>query len=285
MGAFTDMAQKAEILDQVFHWPPVDTAFVAGRWHRDRYTAEGFAVEAKVHLKALMTRQAGAPKKFLVIARARSGTTLLKDLLNANPAVQCDGEVLHRGKLAPLAFLKAMARKSSAQAYGAKFLSYQMVQVQRLRDPVGFLRAAHADGFKLIHLTRDTFGQAMSLSRSHMKQQYHSSGGAKHSEAIELPTDWFVRRLEWNDMLLRYETACLESLPHLRLSYDADLQEAAHQQGAASRVFDYIGVPDAPVSTTLNKILPADPRAVLANYDDLADAVRMAGLGHLLPDL
>lgn len=277
------MGHEANILEQVFDWPPVDTPYIAGRWHRDRFTAEGFWVEAKVNLRSLVADRNPEMSKFLVIARARSGTTLLKELLNSNPAVQCDGEVLHRGKVAPLAFLNALARKSSAQAYGAKFLSYQMVQVQRLRDPIRFLRDVDAAGFKLIHLTRDTFWQAMSLSRSHAKRQYHSSKGAEHSEAVRLPTDWFVKRLEWNDMLLRYEEACMESLPHLRLSYDSDLQSAERQQATASRVFEFIGVPDAPVSTKLTKILPADPRAVLANYDELAEAVRTAGLGHLLP--
>lgn len=278
------MGQDAEILNKVYHWPPVDTHYVAGRWHRDRFTAEGFWVEAKVHVRNLVSGRNRDVTKFLVIARARSGTTLLKELLNSNPAVQCDGEVLHRGKVAPLAFLNAMAGKSTAQAYGAKFLSYQMVQVQRLSDPVDFLRRANADGFKLIHLVRDTFWQSMSLSRSHMKQQYHSSTGAKHSEAVYLPPDWFVERMEWHDMLLRYENACLESLPHLRLTYEDDLQDSDKQQATASRVFDYIGVPDAPVSTRLNKILPSDPRAVLENFDELAEAIRAAGMGHLLPE-
>mgnify|MGYP000492331937 CR=1 FL=1 len=59
--------------------PPVGDPYVLGRWHRDRVSARGYLLEARVALKALVVR--GRPERFLILARPRSGTTLLYRLL------------------------------------------------------------------------------------------------------------------------------------------------------------------------------------------------------------
>ena len=71
--------------------PPVGDPYVLGRWHRDRVSARGYLLEARVALKALVVR--GRPERFLILARPRSGTTLLYRLLDQVPGLECDGEM------------------------------------------------------------------------------------------------------------------------------------------------------------------------------------------------
>ncbi len=278
---------ETDILAQVMSAPPVDTTYVAGRWHHDRATLYGYWIEARVLASMLLQRQPGAENRFLIIGRARSGTTLLTDLLNAHLAVQCDREVLHFALARPAAHLERLAAKCPCGTYGAKLLSYQMVQVHRMADPRGFLAGLAGRGWRLIHLERDTFAQTLSLHKAQGSGRYHSDQGtrAKPSGPLVLEPEDFARRLEWNDLLLRYEHWCLQDLTHLHVSYDRDLATAEQQSAAMARIFDWIGVPDAPVQTTLEKVLPPDPTRLIANFDAVADAVRARGLGHLLPAL
>jgi len=287
----------SDIISRVLSHAPVDTRYVGGLWHPGRASLRGLWTEARVlgaSLTAPMNRDVG---KFLIISRARSGSTLLTQLLNSHPQVRCDREVLARRVLFPRAYLNRLAHKNTATAYGAKLLSYQMAQVQRFRDPAGFLAGLGQDGFRFIHLQRDTFAQTVSLAMAQSRRFFHQktdpgAGVGKHipeTEAkkarapVQVDVEDFIRRLEWNDMLLDYERHCLRDLPHLVIAYETGLQSPEAQQQTADQVFDWIGVPAAPVSGGLKKILPPDPTAMIANYDALATQMRQRGLDRLLP--
>lgn len=268
--------------------PPVDTRYVAGRWHRNSLSLRGYYTEARVWASSLRMPANAGVKPFLIIARARSGSTLLTRLLNAHPDVHCAGEVISRRVLAPELFLRNLARKSKTAAYGAKLLSFQMVQVQRLQDPVAFLGRLDRRGFRFIHLERDTFAQTLSLTMAQKNSLYHRKEGrpdrgAGGSAPVEIDIPDFLRRLEWAELLLEYERFCLRGFDHLHLSYETDLEDEARHQATADRIFDWIGVPSAPVSGGMRKVLPSDPARVIGNYDALAARMQDAGLGHLLP--
>jgi len=287
----------SDIISRVLSHAPVDTRYIGGLWHPGRVSLRGIWTEARVlgaSLTAPVNRDVG---KFLIISRARSGSTLLTQLLNTHPQVRCDREVLAKRVLFPRAYLNRLAHKNTAAAYGAKLLSYQMVQVQRFRDPAGFLARLEQDGFRFIHLQRDTFAQTVSLAMAQSRRFFHQktdpgAGVGKHipeAEAkkarapVQVDVEDFIRRLEWNDMLLEYEHYCLRALPHLVMSYEEGLQDPQTQQQAADRGFDWIGVPSAPVRGGLKKTLPPDPTAMIANYDALATRMRLLGFDRLLP--
>lgn len=261
-----------------------DFAPVAGR-HADNKALSGYKTEAKVWLSAMLKPRNRDVKKFLIIARARSGSTLLTELLNNHPDVVCDREVLVKKVKAPVAYLENLARKSTAKAYGAKLLSYQMVLVQDFHDPKGFLTQLQDRDYKFIHLKRDTFAQTVSLTRAQASGLYHmrdAKTDAKRQAAIE--REEFVRRLQWNAKLAEYEEHCLQGFTALDVTYETDLLDSATQQPTADRVFNYLGLPSANVGVRLKKVLPSDPRSALENYSEIADAVAEAGLAHLLPD-
>jgi hypothetical protein len=285
-----------DIVARVLSHPTVDTHYRFRRWHRDRATLRGIRTEARVWASNLISESNPDVRKFLVICRARSGSTLLTRLLDNHPDVRFGREVLSKRVLFPTQFLHHLASKSPTSVYGAKLLSYQMVQVQKFQDPIKFLKRLQADGFFLIHLRRDTFAQTLSLMMAQSNAMFHKyddTAGGEESGAKKPATDQlglthidvedFLRRLEWSQMLLTYEEHCLRDLPHLTLNYEADLQDAEQQQATANRIFKLMKVPPIPVSAALKKILPQDPSAIIANYDALTAAMRARGFADLVP--
>lgn len=264
--------------------PPVDTKYVAGRWHHDRVTPRGFWVEAKVYAKSLISPY-NHNKRFLIIGRARSGTTLLTRLLNEHSKVHCDGEILHRNVAAPQFLFDRMAGKSSASVYGAKLLSYQMVQVHRMRDPRAFLGKLVDQGVFLIHLKRNTFHQTLSLLMAQTRNQYHSDQGAgRPREKYTIDAQNFVDRLIWSEALLTYERAALDGLCECALDYDRDLTDAQTQRATAEVLFDRLSVQNEPITIALKKVLSKDPGDTIENYDEVCSALKNAGLEHLMPE-
>ncbi len=284
-----------DIVTKALSHAPVDTTYVAGRWHPARASLRGIWTEARVYAASLIRPANTHAEKFLILCRARSGSTLLTQLLNAHPDVTCDREVLARRVLAPRRYLRTLAHKNDKPVYGAKLLSYQMVQVQRFQAPRRFLAALHTDGFRFIHIERDSFAQTLSLSMAQSSKVFHQSTKAGVGKAqwqtaqtgartpVTLDIDDFIRRLSWSILLLDYERYCLQDLPHLHLSYDTDLQDSGAHQATADRVCAWIQARPAPVSGALRKLLPSDPRAVIANYDALTARMAEAGLGDYIP--
>jgi LPS sulfotransferase NodH len=263
--------------------PPVDTEYIAGRWHKDRVTLKGYGLEARVFAKSLVTPR-NLNKRFLVIGRARSGTSLLTKLLNQHSEIQCDGEVLQKKVIAPAILLDRLAGKSRAPAYGAKLLSYQMVQTYRIRDPNRFLDGIASRGFVLIHLTRNTFFQTLSLMVAQMRWQFHSDTGATRlTDPIHLDPEDFVNRIEWNEALLDYENAAFSGLDHLLIRYEIDLAGPAEQLRTLDSICGKLGVAPENVAIPLEKVLPTDPKHIIANYDEVVTRLEARGFGNLVP--
>lgn len=259
---------------------PVGDPYVLGRWHHDRLTWKGYAFETRVFLKSLIRRN--DTQRFLMLGRPRSGTTLLQRLLNQVPAIHCDGEVLHHAVLDPRGFLNRLAGIKTSRAWGCKLLSYQMLEVQRIPDPRGFLEGLREDGFRLIHVRRNSYDQALSLSVAQAGGEYHLGKGSDAPvRHLSLDPAGFVDQLRWNLAMLDYETRLLADLPHLVVDYDTDLKDRTRHQSTVDRICAWLGLASGPVAADLART--ADRRRI-DNLDALHAALRQAGLGAVLND-
>lgn len=275
----------ADIFQTIHDLPPVDTQFVAGRWHHDRVSPTGFLMEARIFAKSLVSRPNRDVTKFMIIGRARSGSTLLTRLLNSHSQVRCDGEMLKCNVIDPVGLAVRLAEKSAARTYGFKFLSYQMVQIHRMRDPRRFLDRMQDKGFRFIHLQRETLAQTLSLTVAQTSQRYHSDrhGGAQVAgPRIRLDPADFVMRIAWSEALLAYENASLKDVAHFPVHYESDLSEAEAQGTTAVRLFDWLGVVPETATSGLRKMLPTAPDDIVENWSDVVAALDAAGHGHLL---
>ena len=245
--------------------PPIGDPYVLGRWHKDRASWRGYAFEARVHAKSLFVRN--RPRRFLMVGRPRSGTSLLRRLLNQVPDIHCDGEMLHHAVLAPRVFLNRLAGIKKAAAYGSKILSYQMFEVQMITAPDRFLEALIADGYTLIHVRRETFDQALSLSIAQAGHGYHMrADGADQSHEVTVDPARFEAQMHHMAAMLDYEDLLFSQLPHITVQYESDLKEAAQHQPTVDRICAAIGVPSGPVAADLKRV---SERRVVTNLDVL----------------
>ncbi len=260
--------------------PPEGDPYVLGRWHKDRATWKGYAFEARVHAKGFLGRK--QLKKFLMVGRPRSGTTLIARLLNQVPHIHCDGEVLHHAVLAPRAFLNRLASIKPTQAYGAKLITYQMFEVQKIADPLSFFEQLLADGFTLIHLRRGSFAQSLSLSVAQQVQQYHiGTDGPAPQQQLTLDPQAFVRQVTWNTCMLDYEDLLFSRLPHVQVDYEAHLQDADQHQATVDRICAAIGVESGSVKADLQR---TGTRTKVENKADLLAALQDAGMQDVEPE-
>lgn len=259
-------AWRRELAEHPVHGiAPVGAPYVLGRWHKDRASLRGYAFEARVLAKSLFVRN--APRKFLMVGRPRSGTTLLRGLLNQIDGLHCDGEMLHHAVFAPHRFLNRLAGIKSARVYGSKLLTYQIFEVQRIADVPGFFEALVADGYRLIHVRRATFDQSLSLTVAQSGSRYHiRAGEAGERRTLSIAPDLFARQLRHNRAALAYEDRLFSELPHLRVQYEDDLQTAARHQPTVDRLCDALGIASGPVTADLSRV---SDRTVVRNLDSL----------------
>lgn len=232
-----------------------------------------YLTEARVYGKALISPIVENQKKFIIIARARSGTTLLVDMLNSHPEMDCEYEILSSGKVFPIQTICAHARKSQGLAYGAKILSYQMVQVHRIKDPVNFMHKLAARGFRFIHLERNTIHQCFSLAVAQASKRYHRISSDTLETTVKLNPQEMVRRVRWNLKLLDYERRSLSYVDHLSLKYEDDLNASECHQAAADKVFEYLGISSHPISVRLQKMITKSLNQTVTNYTEVIDAI------------
>ena len=249
--------------------------------HPHRLRISGLKMEARVWLKA--RRRDDRPKPFLIYGRPRSGTTLLVKLMDQVPGLRCDGELLHDFILRPEGFLRDLPKRAGPdiKAYGVKLLSYQLMEVQRVHRPLAFFDALLAMDYALVHLTRDSWGQTLSLVKAQTSGLYFGETAGR--EELTLNPEAFLASLRWNEAMLAYERAVMAHLPHLALHYDNDLKDAAQHQQVVDRLCSALGLPTAQVTATLERTGGKSGPQKVVNMDAVKAHVAEAGLGHLIP--
>ncbi|WP_143103377.1 hypothetical protein [Albimonas pacifica] len=255
-----------------------------GRWHPDVFARHGYVHEAGALVKRLLVGGREGPN-FVIFGRARSGSTLLVKLLGQVEDIHCRGEALHFGVLAPRAHLARLAALRKAPVHGCKLLSYQLVEVQRMRSVAAFLRGLVEDGTVLIHLTRGTLAQATSLAVAQQTALYHVGRGAGAGRApVHLDPQAFVAQARMQLGLLQMERAALSGLPHMQVDYERDLLPAEAHQPTIDRICARLGARPGPVESPLRKILSPRLEEAVANAGEILAALEENGLGRLIAE-
>jgi LPS sulfotransferase NodH len=252
--------------------------------HPHRLTARALPMEAKVWAKSLLRND--DPKPFLIYGRPRSGTTLLVRLLDQVPAVRCDGELLHNFLVSPVRFLRRLPRRAGpdVQAYGVKLISYQLMEVQRIRRPLAFFDKVAGYGYGVVHLTRDTWDQTLSLAKAQASGLYFTNKARSAPRTLRLDPDRFLALLRWNEAMLAYEKAVMAHVEHFQVCYEHGLSKAPHHQPTIDELCAYLGIPSAEVGVNMRRTGGKTGLQKVENLEDLAAHVRRSNLAHLVPD-
>jgi LPS sulfotransferase NodH len=118
--------------------------------------------------------------RFVIVSGPRTGSELLRELLDSLADVRCEGELLQQPRRWPLAYVNGRAALGGlgGRAWGCKILdSHLHLGLVQSRPPGHrLLPALVDDGWTVIHLQRqDLLAQALSFLRA-MDGQWHFRG-------------------------------------------------------------------------------------------------------------
>lgn len=250
--------------------------------HPDRFRLRNLPMEAKVLVKSLLHHD--TPKPFVIYGRPRSGTTLLVRLLDQVPRIRCDGELLHYFLVDPTGLLARLPRRAGPDiaAYGVKLISYHLLEVQRIRRPLAFFDGIGARGYSVLHLTRNTWDQTLSLTKAQKSHVYFTD--ADKLAPLHIDPEIFLKSLRWNEDMLAYERKIMAHTPHLHIDYDADLRIEEGHQPCIDRICAYLGTSSATVTAKTRRTGGQSGLQKVNNLEELVAHVRRSDLAHLVPE-
>lgn len=224
--------------------------------------------------------------KFTIFSLDRSGSTLLGSLLNAHPAIHCDGELFNpdhwraRPQRWLLPWLQHYPRpyiglRTLAAAYGRRVAAYGFkLKMDQLAATAAILARLQRNGWQLLYLERlSLFDQTISALVASHTNRYHQRVGAEESllAPFVIPPSTFQAALQSRVARLRQCELIVATLPHLKLVYEEDLQAASAWAATVACICTYLHLPLAPtpVTTTLRKTWRQPYCELISNYTEL----------------
>ena len=215
--------------------------------------------------------------RFVVFSQSRSGSSLLAELLDHHPEIDCAAEIYRLGPAFPHAYRHAEERVSEAPVFGFKLQVHHLDNELRLRpaEIERFIERLAAERYKFIYLKREnSLRQVVSdLLRRAGGPTYLRSNEASTVTRLRVDVDKVMKRLEVRGNYWQLAERLLEPTEHIDLSYETDLQEQSAQQPTLDRVFAFLGLPSAAVATTMRRINAKPLSDLIDNYEELQAAL------------
>jgi hypothetical protein len=213
--------------------------------------------------------------RFVLFGQGRTGSELLRSLLNTHPRVRCEGEILARPRLFPAAFVEGHARASDRPAYGFKAKVYQLSEDQHL-DPRAFVRRLTGDGWQVVYLyRRNLLRQALSNVVARHRRAYHRKAGQDGPglPKVRVDCDALLRSMTNRRNFLAEEHRVLDGVPHVEVVYEDDLLPGERHQQAADRVFRHLGLEPVEIRTDHLRVTSDRLADFVDNHEEVAACV------------
>jgi len=274
--------------------PPLRRAAIRTvRWG-DRTAAQTHIKEFWIYSRRSGRRLVGTDHdpnvRFIIYGQGRSGSSVLLDLIGSHPDVYCESEIFNRKVAArliwPMHYLQARAALSPQPVYGCKMKIYQMTDDQSIEDPHRFMQDLHSDGWKVIHLVReDLFRKALSLVVAETRGQFldRRQDSGSGVSTIRIDPARLAEAMRERRSADEAEQAALEGIPHIRVTYESDLLDAANHQAVSDRVLAYLGLESAPVETRYVKTSRSHVSDYVSNYAEMCEFLSQTELSSYLP--
>lgn len=239
------------------------------------YSFNSIKDEVTHQIRSFSFRNSTPEKKFLMFAFGRSGSELLRSLINSHPDIYCDGEIfLKKNTVFPRRYLDNRTKVYGKKIYGYKAKVYQLDSQYKREDTVE--AKFFTDDFKIIYLRRKNFfRQALSVLLGHQRKIWHDfEADPLNNSRFAIDCDELLSRIETIERFEKREMELLEGEDYLYINYEKDLYSGENHQKTADRVFEYLGVESVPVTTKFHKTTPEDPSDFIENYEEVYTTIK-----------
>ncbi|MCK5523308.1 MAG: hypothetical protein KAI83_09265 [Thiomargarita sp.] len=242
------------------------------------------------YLLALFKKTKEPDSKFIIFSKGRTGSNLLRTLLNSHPEIVCEGDILLRLYVRILSlklYIKGRIAKNPTNVYG-----FQLQRAQLNHEKIeakDFLSDLHNNGWKIIYLRRkNRFRQKISskiaISRNQWLYSSKSNSEPSTSFKVHVDTQELLTELENAENAALKDKADLKEIPYIEIIYEDDLLKAGQHQKTADKIFDFLGVQSAPVETNMIKTPYQNLAEVIENYDEITALLSKTKYAHYLEE-
>ena len=229
--------------------------------------------------------------KFVLFAQGRSGSALLRDLLNAHPDVYCDGEIFvldknhikaqQMSKLIrkyPVEYVGTQSQFTRKSFYGFTFMDYH------LPDPEQLIKNLYISDWKIIYVSRnDILNQCFSNLVAEKSNFYHrKSDDPSPNKRFHISKERLIDELNWWKQRREKEESILKGINSHRIIYEEHLQDQNKWAQTTQNLFEYIGAKPSPVTSNLKKTYNKQYSEIIENYNELIEMLKTSSFAHFL---
>jgi hypothetical protein len=232
----------------------------------------------------------GDPVRFFILAAGRTGSTRLRLLLDSHPFAKCHGE-LFGGNLSTLAepgspFHAQLLRERSTSpaeflhlraldAGGAQAVGFKILYHQLTCEWPGLLEAALADReVRVVHLVRRNglkrFLSEYFVGTVTQKNLFFENEALPSIQPVFIPVETLLSNIEMLDRESEKLRGLFRNHPFHEIAYEDSLDDNGP---AMCSILDFLNLPPASLSVPIKKNLPDDPARLIANFQEVEEAL------------
>lgn len=240
---------------------------------------------------------------FLIISAQRSGSTLIRTMLDSHPAISCYGEVFlptyrkqysfynylsqaGHSKVVSVILRSPLVTTFLDQLYSAKqsvAIGFKIMYDQASYRPYKFpmvLTYARKNGIKVIHLVREnSFRVCLSRQFARASKTYHISE-TQNQSALTIDIPLLLSEIKLLEQKKSWCRSKLKRLDSIEVCYETFI---ANKPNESVRILNFIGVDESlELHSPLQKVLTAPINEAVINYTELSLAIKNAGYGKFL---
>jgi hypothetical protein len=241
--------------------------------HR-RYVRQVKRRRLKIYLRPLFRRTYPTRERFILLSQMRSGSHLVRSLVNAHPSVHCDAEIFATvPTVIPRLLLKNAMGAREEPVYGF-MLKPNHPAITQGSTTAHWIEWMQHEGFKLVHVQReDRLRQALSCHLAIQRQVWIvKKGVSKGVQPLRIDPEEILGIRTFIDSWKDSEEEWVSTLPSISFSYERDLESPERHQETADAIFDFLGLESVPVAAQIQRVLPPDPREYVTNWEEVAAA-------------
>lgn len=218
---------------------------------------------------------------FVLIARGRSGSTCLLDILDCHPQILTDPHTFFDYSKLPLYFPDNKLVFSSKNIRGYKFNTQARGMLENAANAETARRELQTlidSGVKVIYLERNNvvkraISSLVAKSRKQFNFRKDKQAQVVPLTSLHIDPEALIEHIKYCEAQNLFDRSVIANLPHICLTYEEDLaQETCHQE-ALDKICQFLKIDSAPAITRFSKVLPNSINEYISNYQELRETV------------